>query len=226
MWVARPGEPPTPSKEHRAMDFQPSERCREFQDRLTAFMDERIYAAEAVYEEQLRAAGDPHAQPPIMEELKSEARERGLWNMFHPNPEFGAGLTNTDYAPLAELLGRSHIASEATNCAAPDTGNMEVLTQFGSPEQQDRWLRPLLDGDIRSSFAMTEPEVASSDATNIALRIERDGDSYVLNGRTWWTSGALHPNAKIMIVMGKTSPDAPRHQQQSMVLVPFDTAGV
>jgi acyl-CoA dehydrogenase len=208
------------------MDFQPSERCREFQERLAAFMDERIYPAEAVYEEQLLAAGTPNAQPPIMQELKAEARERGLWNMFHPNPEFGAGLTNLEYAPLAELLGRSHIASEACNCSAPDTGNMEVLSLFGSPEQQEQWLRPLLDGDIRSSFAMTEPEVASSDATNIALRIERDGDSYVLNGRKWWTSGALHPHARIMIVMGKTNPEGPKHQQQSMILVPFDTAGV
>ncbi len=208
------------------MDFQPSERCREFQERLAAFMAERVYPAEAVYEEQLRAAGDPHAQPPIMEELKAQARERGLWNMFHPNPEFGAGLSNVDYAPLAELLGRSHIASEACNCSAPDTGNMEVLSVFGTPEQQDRWLRPLLDGEIRSSFAMTEPAVASSDATNIALRIERDGGKYVLNGRKWWTSGALHPHCRVMIVMGKTNPDGPRHQQQSMVLVPLDTPGV
>ncbi len=208
------------------MDFQPSERCREFAERLAAFMDERIYPAEAVYEEQLRAAGDPHAQPAIMEELKEQARQRGLWNMFHPNPEFGAGLSNVDYAPLAELLGRSHIASEACNCSAPDTGNMEVLSVFGTPEQQDRWLRPLLDGEIRSAFAMTEPAVASSDATNIALRIERDGGEYVLNGRKWWTSGALHPHCRIMIVMGKTNPDGPRHQQQSMILVPLDTPGV
>ena len=208
------------------MDFQPSERCREFQERLQAFMDERVYPAEAVYEEQLRAAGDPHAQPPVMEELKAQARERGLWNMFHPNPEFGAGLSNVDYAPLAELLGRSHIASEACNCSAPDTGNMEVLSLFGTPEQQDRWLRPLLDGDIRSAFAMTEPAVASSDATNIALRIERHDGEYVLNGRKWWTSGALHPHCRIMIVMGKTNPSAPRHQQQSMILVPLDTPGV
>ncbi len=208
------------------MDFQPSERCREFHERLEAFMRERIFPAEAIYEEQLRAAGHPHAQPPVMEELKAQARERGLWNMFHPNPEFGAGLSNVDYAPLAELLGRSHIASEACNCSAPDTGNMEVLSLFGTPEQQDRWLRPLLDGDIRSAFAMTEPDVASSDATNIALRIERNDGEYVLNGRKWWTSGALHPHCRIMIVMGKTNPSAPKHQQQSMVLVPLDTPGV
>ena len=165
------------------MDFELSDRCKDFRERLLAFMDERVYPAESVYEEQLRAAGDPHAQPAVMEELKAQARERELWNMFHPDERFGAGLTNCDYAPLAEILGRSAIGSEACNCSAPDTGNMEVLSQFGTPEQQDRWLRPLLDGEIRSAFAMTEPDVASSDATNIALRIERDGDSYVLNGR-------------------------------------------
>ncbi len=187
------------------MDFQPSELCIEFKERLSAFMDEQIYPAEAVYERQLRESGDPHHQPPIMEELKARARERGLWNMFHPDPEYGAGLSNSDYAPLAELLGRSHIASEACNCSAPDTGNMEVLSQFATPAQKERWLRPLLDGEIRSGFAMTEPDVASSDATNIALRIERDGDEYVLNGRKWWTSGALHPHCRILIVMGKTA---------------------
>jgi acyl-CoA dehydrogenase len=208
------------------MDFELSDRCNDFRERLLAFMDERVYPAEPVYEEQLREAGDPHAQPAIIEELKGEARERGLWNMFHPDERFGAGLTNCDYAPLAEILGRSAIASEACNCSAPDTGNMEVLTQFGTPEQQDRWLRPLLDGEIRSAFAMTEPDVASSDATNIALRIEREGDEYVLNGRKWWISGALHPHCRILIVMGKTNPDGPRHQQQSMVLCPLDTPGV
>ncbi|HEY5045738.1 MAG TPA: acyl-CoA dehydrogenase family protein [Solirubrobacteraceae bacterium] len=212
------------------MDFQPSERCAEFKERLSAFMDEHIHPAEALYERQLREAGDPHHQPQVMEELKSRARETGLWNMFLPDATLGAGLSNSDYAPLAEILGRSHIASEACNCSAPDTGNMEVLFQFATPEQKDRWLTPLLDGEIRSSFAMTEPDVASSDATNIALRIERDGDSYVLNGRKWWTSGAMHPHARIMIVMGKTSGwgphPPPRHKQQSMILVPFDTPGV
>jgi len=208
------------------MEFELSERCKEFQERLQAFMDERVYPAESVYEEQLREAGDPHAQPPVMEELKTEARSRGLWNMFHPDPQWGPGLTNCEYAPLAEIMGRSHIASEPCNCSAPDTGNMEVLSLFGTPEQQDRWLRPLLDGEIRSSFAMTEPDVASSDATNIGLRIVRDGDAYVLNGRKWWTSGALHPHARIMIVMGKTNPSGPPHKQQSMVLVPLDTPGV
>jgi acyl-CoA dehydrogenase len=208
------------------MDFQPSERCSEFKERLTAFMDEHIYPAEEIYERQLRDSGDPHHQPAIMEELKKRARDAGLWNMFLPDEQHGAGLSNADYAPLAEILGHSPIASEACNCSAPDTGNMEVLHQFATPEQKDRWLMPLLDGEIRSSFAMTEPDVASSDATNIAMRIERDGEEYVLNGRKWWTSGAMHPNARIMIVMGKTQTDGPRHRQQSMILVPFDTPGV
>jgi acyl-CoA dehydrogenase len=208
------------------MDFEPSQRCSEFKERLSAFMDEHIYPAEAVYERQLRESGDSHDQPPIMEELKTRAREAGLWNMFLPDADHGAGLSNSDYAPLAEILGRSHIASEACNCSAPDTGNMEVLHQFATPEQSDRWLTPLLDGEIRSAFAMTEPDVASSDATNISLRIERDGDDYVLNGRKWWTSNALHPHCRIMIVMGKTKPDAPTYTQQSQILVPIDTPGV
>jgi acyl-CoA dehydrogenase len=211
------------------MDFEPSQRCSDFKERLGAFMDEHIYPAEAPYEEQMRESGDPHHQPAIMEELKIRAREAGLWNMFLPDAEHGAGLSNSDYAPLAEVLGRSHIASEACNCSAPDTGNMEVLYQFGTPEQKDRWLTPLLEGEIRSAFAMTEPDVASSDATNVALRIERDGDEYVLNGRKWWTSNALHPHCRIMIVMGKTQPDGwegPQHKQQSQILVPIDTPGV
>lgn len=208
------------------MDFAPSPRCEDARARLVAFMDECIYPAEPVYEAQLAAGGDPHGHPPIMEELKAEARRRGLWNLFHPHPEYGAGLTNVDYAPLAEIMGRSGIASEACNCSAPDTGNMEVLSEFGSPEQRDAWLRPLLDGTIRSAFAMTEPDVASSDATNISLRIARDGDSYVLNGRKWWTSNAFHPHCRILIVMGKTDPAAPPHRQQSMILVPLDTPGV
>jgi acyl-CoA dehydrogenase len=208
------------------MDFQPSERAAEFAERLTTFMDEHVYPAEPVYVEQMRASGDPHFHPPVLEELKDEARRRGLWNLFHPDPRFGAGLTNLEYAPLAEIMGHTHIASEATNCSAPDTGNMEVLSQFGSPDQQERWLRPLLDGDIRSAFAMTEPDVASSDATNISLRMERDGDEWVLNGRKWWTSNALHANCRILIVMGKTNPEGPPHRQQSMILVPLDTPGV
>src|SRR6202167_3292100 len=161
-----------------------------------------------------------------MEEVKTRAREGGLWNMFLPDPAHGSGLSNSYYAPLAEILGRSHIASQACNCAAPDTGNMEVLHQFATPAQKDRWLVPLLEGEMRSAFAMTEPEVASSDATNIALRIEREGEEYELNGRKWWISGALHPHCRILIVMGKTNPDGPRHQQQSMVLVPLATPGV
>jgi acyl-CoA dehydrogenase len=208
------------------MDFQPSERCSEFKERLSAFMDAHVHPAEAIYESQLRDSGNPHSQPPIMEELKTRAREAGLWNMFLPDATHGAGLSNSDYAPLAEILGRSHIASEACNCSAPDTGNMEVLFHFATDEQKERWLTPLLDGEIRSSFAMTEPDVASSDATNIELSIARDGGDYVLNGRKWWISGALHPHARIMIVMGKTTTEGSRYKQQSMILVPLDTPGV
>jgi acyl-CoA dehydrogenase len=208
------------------MDFQSSKRCIEYQERLTAFMDEHVHPAESVYERQLAGSGDPHHQPAVMEELKERAKQAGLWNMFLPDAEHGAGLSNSDYAPLAEILGRSHIASEACNCSAPDTGNMEVLHQFGTDAQKQAWLNPLLEGEIRSSFAMTEPDVASSDATNISLRIERDGGDYLLNGRKWWISGALHPHCRIMIVMGKTDPDAPRHRQQSQILVPIDTPGV
>jgi acyl-CoA dehydrogenase len=211
------------------VNFEPSPRGAEFRERLQAFMDEHVYPAEPVYAQQVRearAGGEMHPHPPVMEELKAQARRRGLWNMFLPDPDDGAGLSNLEYAPLAEVLGRTMIGSEACNCSAPDTGNMEVLHQFGSPEQKDRWLQPLLDGEIRSAFAMTEPDVASSDATNIALRIARDGDSLVLNGRKWWTSGAMHPNCRILIVMGKTNPDGPPYQQQSMVLVPLDTPGV
>jgi acyl-CoA dehydrogenase len=190
-------------------------------------MDVHVYPAERVYVDQLRAAGDPHAHPPVMEELKAEARRRGLWNLFMPDRRFGPGLSNAEYAPLAEITGRSvAIAPEALNCSAPDTGNMEILAEFGSPDQQERWLRPLLEGEIRSGFSMTEPDVASSDATNIRCRIEPDGDSYVINGRKWWTSGAASARCKILIVMGVTDPDADRHRRQSMVLVPTDTPGV
>ncbi len=211
------------------MEFALSERAEEHRARLLAFMDEHIYPAEPVWLEQVQesaARGEPHCHPPVMEELKAEAQRRGLWNLFLPDEEHGAGLTYSDYAPLAEIMGRTRIASEACNCSAPDTGNMEVLHQFGTPEQKDRWLEPLLAGDIRSGFAMTEPDVASSDATNISMRIERDGDDYVLNGRKWWTTGALHPNCRIFIVMGKTDPEAATYQQQSMVLVPRDTPGL
>jgi acyl-CoA dehydrogenase len=211
------------------MDFEFSDRCKELRERLLAFMDEHVYSAEAVYHEQLLASGDPHSHPPVMEELKERARELGLWNLFLPEPTEGVeaqGLSNVEYAPLAEIMGRSHIASEACNCAAPDTGNMEVLNLFGTPEQKERWLRPLLEGEIRSAFVMTEPEVASSDATNIELRIERDGEDYVLNGHKWWASGALRERCKVFIVMGKTDPDGPPFRQQSMILVPRDTPGV
>jgi acyl-CoA dehydrogenase len=208
------------------MDFQPSERCADFKERLSAFMDEHVYPSEEIYERERLESGDPHHQPAIMEQLKRLARDAGLWNMFLPDEQYGAGLSNSDYAPLAEILGRSPIASEACNCSAPDTGNMEVLYQFGTDAQKERWLAPLLEGEIRSAFAMTEPDVASSDARNIELRIERDGDDYVLNGRKWWTSNALHPNCKIMIVMGKTDPDGQTYKQQSQILVPIDTPGV
>jgi acyl-CoA dehydrogenase len=209
------------------MDFAPSATASEHLDRLRAFMDERVFPAEPVYAEQrakLRAEGDEHTVPPVVEELKAEARRRGLWNLFLPDV---SGLSVLDYAPLAELTGWSvELAPEAINCAAPDTGNMEVLHMFGTPEQKQRWLDPLLAGEIRSSFAMTEPAVASSDATNIATTIARDGDSYVINGRKWWITGAADPRCQIMIVMGKTDPSAPTHRQQSMVLVPMDTPGV
>ncbi|WP_154791589.1 acyl-CoA dehydrogenase family protein [Nocardia aurantiaca] len=207
--------------------FDMTDRAQRYRDDLLAFMDEHVYPAEAVYEAQMAESGDPHFQPPIVEELKNEAKKRGLWNLFHPHPEWGPGLTNLEYAPLAEIMGRSaHLAPEATNCAAPDTGNMEVLTLFGTPEHKEQWLRPLLDGEIRSAFAMTEPAVASSDATNIQLRMDRDGDDYVLNGQKWWTSNALHKNCKVLIVMGKTDTGAPVHRQQSMMVVPIDAPGV
>jgi len=209
------------------MEFSLSARCQELQAQLTLFMDDHVYPAEAVYEQQLAESGDPHSHPPVMEELKAEARRRGLWNLFLPHKtEWTEGLSNGDYAPLAEIMGRSPIASEACNCNAPDTGNMEILTMFGTPEQQEQWLQPLLEGEIRSAFAMTEPGVASSDATNIECSIRQDGDDYVINGHKWFISGALHPNCRLLIVMGKTDFDAAPHKQQSMVLVPMDTPGV
>jgi acyl-CoA dehydrogenase len=209
------------------MDFAFSPRCEELRSELLDFMERHVYPAEAVYDEQMRAGGDPHRHPAVIEDLKVEARRRGLWNLFLPDERWGAGLSNLDYAPLAEVMGRSpHLAPEACNCSAPDTGNMEVLVQFGSPAQQDQWLRPLLNGEIRSCFAMTEPDVASSDATNIQTEIRRDGDDYVINGRKWWTSGAMSKRCKVAILMGKTDPDGPRHRQQSQILVPLDTPGV
>ncbi|MEV3963440.1 acyl-CoA dehydrogenase family protein [Nocardia sp. NPDC050193] len=207
--------------------FTSTERAREYRGALLAFMDERVYPAEPVYAEQMAAAGDPHHHPQILEDLKAEAKERGLWNLFHPHPEWGPGLSNLEYAPLAEIMGRSPaLAPEACNCSAPDTGNMEVFTLFGTEEHKQRWLEPLLAGTIRSAFAMTEPGVASSDATNVEMRMERDGDEYVLNGRKWFASNAMHANCKVLIVMGKTDPEAPKHRQQSMMVVPIDAPGV
>ncbi|MGW5754740.1 acyl-CoA dehydrogenase family protein [Nocardia rhamnosiphila] len=207
--------------------FTSTERAREYRRTLLAFMDDSVYPAEPVYAAQMAAAGDPHHHPQILEDLKAEAKERGLWNLFHPHPEWGPGLSNLEYAPLAEIMGRSPaLAPEACNCSAPDTGNMEVFTLFGTEEHKQRWLEPLLAGTIRSAFAMTEPGVASSDATNVEMRMERDGDEYVLNGRKWFASNAMHANCKVLIVMGKTDPDAPKHRQQSMMVVPIDAPGV
>jgi acyl-CoA dehydrogenase len=203
-----------------------SDRLATLTSAVRTFLEERIYPAEAVYVEQLNAAPTRWSVPAVMEELKTAARAAGLWNLFLPESEKGAGLTNAEYAPLCELMGRSPIASEAFNCSAPDTGNMEVLVRYGTPAQQDRWLKPLLAGEIRSCFAMTEPAVASSDATNIECRIQRSGDHYVIDGRKWWTSGAMDPRCEIAIVMGKTDPTAPKHLQQSMILVPMTTPGV
>jgi acyl-CoA dehydrogenase len=208
------------------MDFAFDARTEQLRSALTEFMTEHVYPAEPVFAEQVSNAANPFARPPIVAELQAQARRRGLWNLFLPG-DHGAGLTNLQYAPLAEIMGHSPaLAPEATNCAAPDTGNMEVLAMFGTPDQQAAWLTPLLEGTIRSAFCMTEPAVASSDATNITTRIDRDGDHYVINGRKWWSSGVLNPQCRILIVMGKTDPDAERHRQQSMVLVPTDTPGV
>ncbi|GAA4624674.1 acyl-CoA dehydrogenase family protein [Actinoallomurus vinaceus] len=209
------------------MDFAFDQTTIEYRDRLLEFMDSHVRPAEPVFAAQAAELAGTWSTPPVIEGLKAEARERGLWNLFLPHKEYGAGLTNLQYAPLAEITGRSpHIAPIALNCAAPDTGNMEILSLFGTPEQKERWLEPLLDGAIRSAFCMTEPAVASSDATNISLRIEREGDTYVLNGRKWWSSGAMSPACEILIVMGVTDPDAPPYRRQSMVLVPKDTPGV
>lgn len=212
------------------MDFAPSARSAELQGDVRRFLHECVYPAEAVFAQQAaehRAAGTPFRTPPILGELKDEARARGLWNLFLPDDRFGAGLSTSDYAPLAELSGRSpNLAPEAMNCSAPDTGNMELLAMSGTEEQQQRWLEPLLCGEIRSCFSMTEPDVASSDATNIATRIERDGDELVVSGHKWWSTGALRPECRLAIVLGVSDPDADRHRRHSMVLVPLDTPGV
>ena len=206
------------------MDFEFSEKTKEFEHRLLAFMDEHIYPNEQRYYEEI---GHNRWRPTlIVEELKPRARAAGLWNLFLPDDKDGAGLTNLEYAPLCEIMGRSAMAPEVFNCAAPDTGNMEVLARYGTPEQKERWLKPLLAGEIRSCFAMTEPSVASSDATNISAKIVREGNEYVINGRKWWTSGAGDPRCKIAIFMGKTDANAPVHRQQSMILVPMDSRGV
>ncbi len=207
------------------MQFDYTPKVEELRQRLLAFMDQHIYPNEERFRAEIDE-GDRWQPVAVIEELKPVAREAGLWNLFLPESEYGAGLTNLEYAPLCEIMGRSMMAPEVFNCSAPDTGNMEVLVRYGAPEQKKEWLDPLLAGEIRSCFAMTEPDVASSDATNIQARIERDGDDYVINGRKWWTSGAGDPRCKISIFMGKTNPDGPRHAQQSMILVPMDTPGV
>jgi acyl-CoA dehydrogenase len=211
--------------EQGLMHFEHSEKVQDMQRRLKAFMDRYIYPNEKLYEEQM-SQGERWRLSPLLEELKVRARGAGLWNLFLPESELGAGLTNLEYAPLCEIMGRSPIAPEVFNCSAPDTGNMEVLVRYGTPQQKERWLKPLLAGEIRSCFGMTEPDVASSDATNIRARIVRDRDDYVINGHKWWTSGAGDPRCKLCIFMGKTDPAAPPHKQQSMILVPLDAPGV
>ena len=207
------------------MNFEYSNKVKELQEKLTNFMNEHVYKNESVYKEEVEKGGR-WCVPKIMEDLKSKAKAQGLWNLFLPESDLGAGLTNTEYAPLCEIMGRSPIGAEVFNCSAPDTGNMEVLVRYGTKEQQDKWLKPLLNGEIRSAFAMTEPAVASSDASNIQASIEKKGNEYIINARKWWTSGALDPRCKIMIFMGKTDPNADKYKQQSMILVPIDTPGV
>jgi acyl-CoA dehydrogenase len=209
------------------MDFSMSPRAAELHERLVAFMDAQIYPNEQRFREEIVASGDPHHEPPVLRELQEEARRQGLWNLFLPNREYGAGLSNTEYAPLAEVMGRSiDIAPQVFNCAAPDTGNMEILAEFGTSDQKERWLKPLLAGEIRSAFCMTEPDVASSDANNIEGSVVRDSGDYVVNGRKWWSTGAGRTSCRLLIFMGKTDAGRPRHQQHSMVLVPTDTPGV
>ncbi|MBX9603745.1 MAG: acyl-CoA dehydrogenase family protein [Bryobacteraceae bacterium] len=207
------------------MHFEFSDKVKDLQKRVAAFVEENVYPNERVYAQQV-AEGGRWIHVPVMEEMKAKARQQGLWNLFLPESERGAGLTNLEYAPLCEIMGRSPIAPEAFNCSAPDTGNMEVLERYGTPELKEQWLKPLLAGEIRSCFSMTEPAVASSDATNICASIVREGDHYVLNGRKWWSSGAGDPRCKVAIFMGKSNPDAPKHRQQSMVVVPLDLPGV
>jgi acyl-CoA dehydrogenase len=207
------------------MNFDYSDKVKKLQEKLTDFMNENVYKYEDVYKKQVEEGGR-WCIPAIMEELKAKAKAEGLWNLFLPDSDLGASLTNVEYAPLCEIMGRSPIGPEVFNCSAPDTGNMEVLVRYGTEDQKSKWLEPLLNGEIRSSFAMTEPDVASSDASNIQGRIEKDGDDYIINARKWWTSGAMDPRCKIMIFMGKTDPHADKYKQQSMILVPMDTVGV
>tara|TARA_A100001015_G_scaffold246797_1_gene283354 strand:+ start:123 stop:1325 length:1203 start_codon:yes stop_codon:yes gene_type:complete len=207
------------------MNFENSQKVKDLQDKITNFMNEHVYESEDIYKKQVEEGGR-WCIPQIMEDLKSKAKSQGLWNLFLPESDLGAGLTNTEYAPLCEIMGRSPIGAEVFNCSAPDTGNMEVLVRYGTESQKKEWLTPLLNGEIRSSFAMTEPDVASSDASNIQGSIVREVDHYVINAKKWWTSGAMDPRCKIMIFMGKTDPNADKYKQQSMILVPFDTPGV
>ena len=207
------------------MNFEFSNKVIELQNKLTNFMNENVYKNEEVFEEQLNKNGR-WTIPPILEELKEKAKKEGLWNLFLPESDLGAGLKNIEYAPLCEIMGRSPIGAEIFNCSAPDTGNMEVFVRYGTDDQKEKWLKPLLNGEIRSAFAMTEPNVASSDASNIQGSIVRDGDHYIINARKWWTSGAMDPRCKIMIFMGKSDPNAEKYKQQSMILVPIDTKGV
>lgn len=209
------------------MNFEHTQKVKNLEKKLTEFMEKHVYPNESIYKKQLEAQNSRWSEiPPILSELTAKAKEEGLWNLFLPDSGYGAGLTNLEYAPLCEIMGRSSIGPEIFNCNAPDTGNMEVLVRYGSDEHKERWLKPLLAGEIRSCFSMTEPEVASSDATNIECRIEKTGNEYVINGRKWWSSGAGDPRCKIAIVMGKTDPEASKHEQQSMILVPLDTPGV
>jgi acyl-CoA dehydrogenase len=208
------------------VDFELSPQAEDLRERLLDFMAEHVYPSEEVYAEQIGTAGDPHTPPPVLLSLQGEARRRGLWNLFLPDQRFGPGLGILDYAPLAEILGRSPIAPEAANCSAPDTGNMEILAEFGTDEQQAQWLDPLLDARIRSCFAMTEPDVASSDATNIRSPIERDGDEYLISGRKWWITGAADPRCRVILFLGRSNPDASPHRRHSVVLVPMDAPGV
>jgi len=217
---------PGSSFQEKTMLTPPSARAAELRQRISAFLEEHILPAEEVYRRQLSEMPSRWTAVPVMDELKAKAKAQGLWNLFLPKEEFPDGLSNEEYAPLCEIMGRSPLGAEPFNCSAPDTGNMETIARYGTKEQKERWLKPLMEGEIRSCFAMTEPAVASSDATNIQSQIRRDGDHYVINGRKWWTSGAMDPRCKIAIFMGLTNPDAPAHKRQSMILVPMDTPGI